>query len=325
MCGQWCEHGYNLAKPNTELKEVVPLSVYKKMVDDVSHLKPFIYIWGGEPFLYPDLIPLIRYMKEKDFIVSLVTNGIKLKEYAEEMVDYNWEALMLSLDGTKDIHNEIRGSKDCYDTLVSGINKIQDIKKKKKKTLPYIMLLVTVSSDNAHILDKIVDLGKEINPDCYVIYYSWFTNENTGKQHTKVFEKHLGVTPKSWKGYLHEVDKIDIEALKECVKKIKSKKYPYPMFFIPDLPLNQLKKYYHEPGNFFGYGKCVTPWLIAELMPNGDVSPCRDYPDYVVGNIKNEGILEIFNNERYRKFRLALKKAGGVFPICARCCGLMGF
>jgi radical SAM protein with 4Fe4S-binding SPASM domain len=60
-------------------------------------------------------------------------------------------------------------------------------------------------------------------------------------------------------------------------------------------------------------------------MPNGDVAPCRDYPDYVVGNIKEDSILDIFNNGRYRKFRQALKDMGGLFPICARCCGLMGW
>jgi radical SAM protein with 4Fe4S-binding SPASM domain len=75
----------------------------------------------------------------------------------------------------------------------------------------------------------------------------------------------------------------------------------------------------------FGYDNCVAPWLIAEVMPNGDVAPCRDYPDYVVGNICEDSIVNIFNNERYRKFRTALKEEGGLFPICARCCGLMGF
>lgn len=325
MCGQWGERGYNLAKPNTVLKEVVPLETYKRMVDEVAHLKPLIYIWGGEPFLYPDLMPLVRYMKEKEFVISLVTNGIKLKEHAEEIVDTGWEALMLSLDGPKEIHNEIRGSKDCFDTLASGIDAVQTLKRKKDKTLPYIMVLVTVSRDNCHLLDKILDIGKEIQADCMIIYYSWFTSEEVGQKHTKVLQKMLGCTPTAWKSYCLDVNRIDTDALVSCVKKIRKKKYPFPYLFIPDLPLEDIPKYYAEPGNFFGYGRCITPWLITELMPNGDVSPCRDYPDYIVGNIQKDSLLNIFNNERYQEFRRALKESGGVFPICARCCGLMGF
>jgi MoaA/NifB/PqqE/SkfB family radical SAM enzyme len=325
MCGQWGEKGYNFTKPNTELKEVVPLETYKRMVDEVAHLKPLIYIWGGEPFLYPDIIPLVRYMKEKDFVISLVTNGIKLKENAEEIVDTGWEALMLSLDGPKEIHNEIRGSKECFDTLARGIDAVQALKRKKNKTLPYIMVLVTVSRDNAAILDQILDIGKEIQADCMIIYYSWFTSEEIGKAHTKIFQEKLGCTPTSWQGYLHEVDKIDTNALIEAVRRIKKKKYPFPYLFIPDLSLEDIPRYYAEPGNFFGFGKCITPWLITELMPNGDVAPCRDFPDYVVGNIQKSSLLDIFNGERYQKFRRVLKESGGVFPICSRCCGLMGF
>jgi hypothetical protein len=43
-----------------------------------------------------------------------------------------------------------------------------------------------------------------------------------------------------------------------------------------------------------------------------------------VGNIKDEPLLKIFNNERYRKFRRRLQTEG-LLPVCARCCGLMGF
>jgi hypothetical protein len=47
MCAQWGEVGYNLTRPVAEVRETVPLSAYKKMVDDVASLKPWIYIWGG--------------------------------------------------------------------------------------------------------------------------------------------------------------------------------------------------------------------------------------------------------------------------------------
>ncbi len=325
MCGQWGEKGYNLEKSNQELQKVVPVEVYKKMIDDVAHLKPIIYIWGGEPFLYPDLMPLTSYMKKKGCVLSLVTNGIKLQESAEEIVENQWDALMLSLDGPKEIHNEIRGSQKCFDTLAKGIETIQKVKKDKKSMLPYVMLLVTISRDNAHILDKIFDIGKELGADCMVVYYAWFTSQKAGEKHTEIFQKYFGCTPTAWKSYVQPVDKIDTDALIESIRKIKSCKYPFPYLFIPDLKEDQIKTYYQEPENFMGYGKCITPWLTMEIMPNGDVSPCRDFPDYICGNIQETPVLELFNNEKYQRFRKALKECGGTFPICSRCCGLMGW
>ena len=66
--------------------------------------------------------------------------------------------------------------------------------------------------------------------------------------------------------------------------------------------------------------------FMVDIMPNGDVATCRDHTDYVVGNIQDDSLLSIYNNDRYRAFRRALKSCeNGLFPICARCCGLMGY
>jgi radical SAM protein with 4Fe4S-binding SPASM domain len=57
---------------------------------------------------------------------------------------------------------------------------------------------------------------------------------------------------------------------------------------------------------------------------NGDLSPCRDYHDYVVGNIKTHTITELWNSERYKAFRRSVATEG-LMPVCSRCCGLMGY
>ena len=107
-------------------------------------------------------------------------------------------------------------------------------------------------------------------------------------------------------------------------QKIKSGKFAMPILFVPDLKLEEIRTYYTEPENFFGYKKCVSPWFQLDVMPNGDTVTCRDFPDFVTGNIKESSILEIYNGEKHRKFRRALRSCG-VFPICSRCCGLMGY
>ena len=57
---------------------------------------------------------------------------------------------------------------------------------------------------------------------------------------------------------------------------------------------------------------------------NGDLSPCRDYHDYVVGNLKDATITELWNSRAYRDFRRSLATEG-LMPAWTRCCGLMGY
>ena len=63
---------------------------------------------------------------------------------------------------------------------------------------------------------------------------------------------------------------------------------------------------------------------VVEGDSNGDLSPCRDYHDYVVGNLKEATITELWNSEAYRRFRRSLAE-DGLMPVCSRCCGLMGY
>jgi MoaA/NifB/PqqE/SkfB family radical SAM enzyme len=324
MCAQWGEQGYNFGKPTTEIKEIVPLETYKKLVDDVVHIRPFFYIWGGEPFLYPDLMPLMAYLKEKQLLFTVVTNGVRLAEEAEEIVYTGWDALMLSLDGPRDIHNEVRGHPQSFDTLMEGIHTVQEYKRRRGAARPYIIILTTISRDNAAVLDRTLEMASEVGADLVGIYYSWFTTEERGRRHQQIMLNRLGAHANSWTGYVSRFNEVDTAALQESVRRVNSRRWPFIRMFLPDLKIEQIPRYYQEPGNFFGYNKCVAPWLVAELMPNGDVATCRDYPDYVTGNITRENIIDIFNGERYRKFRRTLREIG-MFPICARCCGLMGF
>jgi len=324
-CGQWGETGYNLTTPPPDVKEVVATSHYMHLCDDVKALKPIYYIWGGEPFLYPGLFDVTHRIKKNGSPLALVTNATLLKDHVRTAIEQRWDAIMFSLDGPEDIHDEIRGRNGTFQKVIEGIENLRRYRSNTNSVLPWIMALVTISVDNAGSLDKIFEIGKQLKIDCMIVYYSWFTNETIGRAHSEIMQKYLGTTPTKWQGYLFS-HHLDTTALIECIRRIRSIQWDFPYLFIPDLKNDQqIVDYYNKPHNFFGYGPCISPWFVTEVMPNGDVSPCRDYSDYIVGNIMEQSIAEMWNNQAYREFRCALKENGGVFPICARCCGLMGW
>jgi len=323
-CGQWGETGYNLHKSEDEIREIVPYETYRKMVDDLAHLRPFYYIWGGEPYLYPDIMPLMEHMKRRQGAVGIVTNGTMMAKTADRLVRAGVDMLMVSIDGIGAVHNEIRQEKRAWEMMMVGVDAVLEEKRKQKSARPYVNVLATISRDNVGHLEDIADWAKEKGGvDLLTYYYSWFTNEENGKKHVEVMRERFDVTPKSWEGYLF-FRGLDAKTLQEEVRSIKSRNWPFPLMFIPDLPIESIPEYYDHPDRRFGYGRCIQPWVVTEIMPNGDVATCRDYPDYICGNIQRNPILEIWNNDKYRQFRNSLKN-DGLMPICARCCGLMGW
>jgi MoaA/NifB/PqqE/SkfB family radical SAM enzyme len=110
MCGQYgdkgCMHGGKIAE---EAKKIVPLEKYKKIIDEIAPLSPITYIWGGEPFMYPHLMPLAKYIVDKGMFFSINTNGTFLEEYAEQIVRDKWSTIFVSLDAFREVNDVMRG------------------------------------------------------------------------------------------------------------------------------------------------------------------------------------------------------------------------
>jgi hypothetical protein len=80
MCGQWGENGWHLGREPQFVRELVPFDAYKRLIDDVAPLKPWISLWGGEPLLYPEILPLIANIKQKGLTLAVQTNGRSLEK-----------------------------------------------------------------------------------------------------------------------------------------------------------------------------------------------------------------------------------------------------
>jgi len=326
ICGQWGEKGYNKVEGAPKVMGEVPLETYKRMVDGILCRKPHIYITGGEPFLYKDLVPLVNYMKEKGLSVQVVTNGVGLEKNAEEIVRNGWDMLCVSLDGPQEIHDRCRGLKGAYETTQRGFKKIQELKKALHKSKPTIYTLTTISQTNQAVLMDTLKEAANLNPDILVVYYSWFTSEELGKKHTEILKRELGVEPFAWKSYVRDLSGLDTKLIADQVTKIRRLRLGRPVVFVPQLDPSEVETYYRHPEDFLGWSRCLAPWFQIDIMPNGDVVNCRDFPDIIMGNVKETSLLEIYNSEKFRSFRKALQKApNGVFPTCSRCCGLMGY
>lgn len=323
VCGQYGKKGYMKGDRAKEFLKVLPIEKYKRLVDEVSHYKPLFYITGGEPFLYPDLVELMNYIKQKGCLATVVTNGVLLEKYAEEMVKNKWDMVMVSFDGPKEIHDKCRNFSGAYDTCFNGLLKLNEMKKKYKSVRPFVFTSTTLSTLNAPLLDKTLDIGRQLKPDLMVIYLSWFTSEEIGKAQDNILKENLGVTSFTWKSYATKFSEDDAKLFENAINGIKEKKWPFPYFIIPNV--KDIKRYYLDPSEMFGYNKCVAPFIMVDVMPNGDVTTCRDFVDIKVGNINEKPLLKIWNDTDFVNFRKLLIKNKGLLPQCSRCCGLMGF
>ncbi len=334
MCGQWGQHGFLLGKNLKELKkEEVPYTRYVELMQDLvaNGHQPNVYIWGGEPTMYEGLTELLTECTKLKLPCSIVTNGTKLKQFAKSFVDIPLFLLQVSIDGhCAKVHNTIRkgvGNLDSFSAIMEGLDAVDYAKRSSGAELPLVASLTTISKDNVnHLVDIYQTFRNKV--DMFVFYPSWWIDEESAKAHDKDFERRFGFKPElhwGWLGGWKLEDYYGLaQQLKELDKLSKSWNSP-PVVFIPNIRgIDNLEAYYNDHSERFGYDECISIYQAVELDSNGDMSPCRDYHDYIVGNVKHQTISELWNSEAYCKFRQSLSK-DGLMPVCSRCCGLMGY
>jgi radical SAM protein with 4Fe4S-binding SPASM domain len=334
-CGQWGDNGYLRDKSLKDLKQnEVPLEVYKGLVDQVvaAGWSPLWYIWGGEPMLYPGLIELLYYITERKMPIALVTNGTNVAKYAKEFVD-TCKIFYLSVDGpTAAIHNQQRpGVSDKTNNFkeVEAVLQAVTAEKKGRGTLfPYVSPISVVASYNIHHLLDIYKFTSQY-ADAHSFYLSWWIDDEAAEQHSLEFERRFGFRPYThlgwrgtWKDFDHNLilDQFNQMALLRKSGQTKS----VPMLYPALNSIAEIKRYYEDHTAMFGFNQCVSIYMTMEVDSNGDVSLCRDYHDYIIGNIKTDSVVEMWNNQQAQQFRASVSEEG-LMPACRRCCGLMGY
>jgi radical SAM protein with 4Fe4S-binding SPASM domain len=320
MCGQRGEKGVLKGSfAAQEAKKIVDLDTYKRLVDEIKHKRPTVYLWGGEPFLYPQLFDLVDYMMAAGLPVSVNTNGTHLAKNAEEIVRRRWQGIFVSLDGFEETNDQIRGE-GSYRRVVEGFEAIAREKKRQGAHLPHMGIVTTVNNLNYKDLYRLAEAARSFGLSWHIFNLGTYTNGAiVERQRAFMREKldtEIGCLQAFDTGYN---EGIDGHELFDILNGIHNMPVGYPIITVPALNPEKINTYYGDL-EIPVRTHCSVPWSQANIDYDGGVHFCADYPDYKLGNIKEQGFFEIFNGERARRFRDVLKASpDGVFPGCVRC------
>jgi radical SAM protein with 4Fe4S-binding SPASM domain len=317
-----------------ELKqqEVSPARYVEVLEDLVRHgHRPMVYLWGGEPMLYEGSLELIEAAAALKLPANIATNGTHIAAAAERLVRAPMFLLQLSIDGPDAaLHNQARpgvGRANNFADIQAGLAAVQEARRAQGRSLPLIASLTTISQANFRHLVDIYEAFRD-KVDLFVFYLSWWIDAERCAAHEADFNRRFGFTPVRPRGWVGGWRPDDYRELNRQIEAVLARSRPGtapPVTLIPSiLGEDNLHTYYTDHRARFGFNQCISIFQAVEVNSNGDLSPCRDYHDYVVGNIKEATITELWNSPAYRRFRRSLATEG-LMPACSRCCGLMGY
>ena len=318
VCGQWGDTGYVGQLSPEQIRDEVDIATLKQVISEVAPYRPEITLCGGEVLLYSDWFEFMTHVKARGLKCILTTNGTMLEEHAEKLVNVGLDKLSLSLDGTSKIHNAARGRQGAYEKAISAVETINRLKREKHKDKPEVEIGCTISDRNCRHLDELVDVAESLEARCLIFLHLAFLGEDEFCRQSKVFQDMFQTESLHWSGYRYDPGDIEVDSLLAQLAAIKARQSKMPIIVHPDFGAEEIKRYYRG-GTFLSRSysnTCLAPWETLYVLPNGDISPCSSF---VAGNIREERLVKIWNNGRFRHFRRELRKRR-FFPACPRCC-----
>jgi MoaA/NifB/PqqE/SkfB family radical SAM enzyme len=347
MCGQWGDTGIfrplgtatatdgererNRIRELIGLRREMGLPDYVRLLDELAPSRPIISLFGGEPLLYPDIVPLIREVKRRGLTCNMITSGWHLETVARQLVEAGLDSLMVSIDGSPAVHDRIRGKAGSFERAVAGVRAVARVRAELGSAVPMLLAMLPITELNLEDVPQALEALRQLPLDTINVGLRWFVTKETGAEYEKVMSETFGVTGESWKGF--EFEGADFAVTKgsqlgdlaRLLKGLRRRRFldsalgrPW-VSFVPAVPADGVATYFSDSRQTFGHDLCPVAWYFAQVEPDGRVCFCGDFPDYFIGDVRTSSFREVWTGER--AFRFREKLAREPLPICSRCCG----
>ncbi len=305
-CNLHCPYCFN-AENKVARADELTLDEYRRLAAQWAPYRPGVFLSGGEPFAREDVIEIVEAFKRFGLPVGLVSNGtLMTADQARRLADLGLNALLISIHGGRETHDRTVGMTGAYDRSLAALRTWTEMKKRPGPMVNYVLSEKSVS-DLAQFVDDVADLPRVV---VRLSHLNFLTADEIAKQRD------------FWRGRFNDVP-IDIlthqyepqeGAFAPLIEFLHSDR-ARGVLTKPVLDDHEIRQWYSKTAALSR--RCVFIWRSTFLNAQGDVYPCQFL--YVrMGNLRQDRMEAIWNNELYRRFRSTLRQ--GLMPGCARCC-----
>lgn len=280
-CNERCIHCYI---PHEYKNQVMAAEMFYDLMDQCQDLKiQHVTISGGEPMLHQDFIPFLKKCREYDMSVNVLSNLTLLNnDMIDEMRRNPLLGVQTSIYSMKsEIHDSITGSKDSLQKTTNGVINLV------KHGIP-----VQISCP---IMKTNLDSYKTIKE--WAIQY----NISVGYDYTLIGQYNGGVENLHCRLSEEEVEQVIIDELTINAN--------YKSELIREATENR-----NKTQDDYICSVCNSSICVAQ---NGNVFPCAGWQGYILGNLNENSLADIWYHSNKVTYLRNLKRKD--FKVCEGC------
>jgi radical SAM protein with 4Fe4S-binding SPASM domain len=239
-----------------------------------------------------------------------------LEKYADDIARLVIDNLVISVDGPEKIHDDVRGVANSFRRVRSGLEALRLAEKRQHIFIPKVLCFV-ISPYSYHGLDRMPDVARQLKIGRIVVVPYYYFSRDTGDEYDKIMRKEFQTSASSWKGFHQEVSGVNIKEFIKLFRLFKENLHDVIREPFMDFSEKEYRVWFSNSHNEARQRTCRNPRVLSDIQSNGDVNFCVDFPDYIIGNIRNSTLEQIWNSQKADKFRSYLKEKS--LPVCSRC------
>jgi radical SAM protein with 4Fe4S-binding SPASM domain len=309
MCSSW-----ELAK-KTNKKELTTTEILKAVSEYQSAFRiELIRFVGGEPLLRNDLFDIIKKVSSTAY-TEVVTNGTLINEdVATSIIESGLHRLRISVDGTKECHDFMRG-KGAFLKTSKGIDLVQIKKRTAGSKFPKISIQACISNKNYKELSEMYNIAKLKDAKLEICFLA-DRHKEMGKTYMegKQLGYHRLIDPGNYQ--LSSIEQF-IFLLNYYKLNILSRDRltTHSVIHKCDLLIRCIDMIFQTISPF--YRDCIRSKNMIMIDPWGNIFPCEFLNDYTYGNCLSETPTNIWFGDKRLKLRKNIRN--GSFAICKKC------
>jgi radical SAM protein with 4Fe4S-binding SPASM domain len=280
-CNERCVHCY--IPHENKISNIDPDLFYNVLEQCKNMRLLHLTLSGGEPMLHKNFSDFLRKCKEYDFSVNVLSNLTLLdNDIIKEMKANPLLGVQVSLYSMNpDIHDEITQMKGSFEKTKSAILKL---------------------IENDIPLQISCPIMKQ-NKNCYDDVLKWADKHKI----------HVGDDYVIIARYDHTTKNLNCRLSINEVKDLINDKIANNAKYLEQMEMDAEKKKNVTPNDFV----CSVCHSSICISDNGNVYPCAGWQDYIVGNVKETSLNDIWDNSVKVQYLRDLRNHD--FPKCIQC------
>lgn len=305
MCRFWIDGNHDATQ---ELRTDQICSLIDELVDDLGVRR--IRLLGGEPFLRPDVLEIVRHAKARGAHVNVVSEGSRVDEsVAWDIVRSGLDTLRFSVDGIGHTHDVVRGKPGAFARVSDAILQVQAAKRALGSETPEMQIFAVFSSLN---YDQLLPLHhacqNEFAPARLLFGPVWeatpeevrasvWNGRQLADRHHLPIGKSLRLEGEALRVFREQVAQIHGTQETSRLARLVAR-FAKPMLHREICP---------ETNSF-------------HVDPFGRVKLCSVYMNYAFGKYPESSVRKIWYSRTHRDFHTDLTETG-FLPLCKSVCG----